>query len=116
MAATVTTLRAYLRLPSSSTEDLTGYLAAAQSKARTAGIPAFNHNAQYDMFIHALAGLYYDNRGLTFENASTSYNTAAIDRLINAYVLELRHAEEDPVTDPEKEPGEPEEPEGGDGV
>ena len=93
MAVTTENLKDYLRLPSDSTEDLKGYLAAAQSKARTAGIPAFQHNAQYDMFIKALAGMYYDNRGMVFDDPALA---AAAERITNAFVIELRYAEEDP--------------------
>jgi hypothetical protein len=93
MAATVETLRRYLRLPSNDTEDLTGYLAAAQSKARTAGISAFAHNAQYDMFLHSLAAMYYDNRGMEPDNPASA---AAMERMISSFVLELRYADEDP--------------------
>lgn len=71
------------------------YLNAAKSKARAAGIPAFESNAQYDMFILALAAMYYDNRGMTFGDASTTYNQASINQMINAFVLELRYGDED---------------------
>lgn len=93
MAVTIENLKDYLRLPSDSTEDLTGYLAAARSKARTAGIPAFTHNAQYDLFIMSLAGMYYDNRGMEPDNPASA---AAMERMISSFVLELRYAEEDP--------------------
>lgn len=93
MAVTTENLKDYLRLPSDNAEDLTGYLAAAQSKARTAGIPAFQHNEQYDMFIKALAGMYYDNRCMSFDDPALK---AAAERMTNSFVLELRYAEEDP--------------------
>ena len=89
-------LRDYLRLPPDSTEDLTSFLAAAQSKARTAGIPVLRHNAQYDIFIKALAGLYYDNRGIGLADSSVE---AAAKRMIDSFVLELRYAGEDPEVD-----------------
>jgi hypothetical protein len=92
---TASNLRTYLRLPPDA-EDVSGFLAAAQSKARTAGIPVFAHNAQYDLFIKALAAMYYDNRGLGFADPSAE---ASAQRIINAFVLELRHAEEDPATE-----------------
>lgn len=100
MAVTQDQLKSYLRLPPDSTEDLTGYLAAAQSKARLAGVPAFANNAHYDQFILSLAAMYYDNRGMAF---SGSYQAAAEEnarRLINSFVLELRYAEEEPVEEP----------------
>lgn len=93
---TVEKLREYLRLSPDSTEDITGYLAAARSKARTAGIPDFSHNAQYDLFILSLAAMYYENRGMTF---SGSYQATAEEnarKMINSFVLALRYAEEDP--------------------
>lgn len=96
MAVTVQKLKDYLRLSPDSTEDLSGYLAAAQSKARSAGIPSFQHNAQYDLFILALAGMYYDNRGMQFE---TGIGAEVAQKMVDAFVLELRYAEEDPVAD-----------------
>ena len=66
MAVTVTDLKTYLRLPPDSTEDLSPYLSAARSKARTAGIPEFQNNAQYDLLILNLASLYYDQQGPAF--------------------------------------------------
>lgn len=95
MAVTEQRLREYLRLPPDSTEDLSGYLAAARSKSRTAGIPDFQNNAQYDLFILALASMYYENRGMAF---SGSYQATAEEnarRLVNSFVLELRYASED---------------------
>lgn len=95
MAVTEQKLQEYLRLPPDSTEDLSGYLAAAQSKARAAGVPVFKNNAQYDLFILALASMYYENRGMAF---SGSYQATAEEnarKLINSFVLELRYATED---------------------
>jgi hypothetical protein len=92
MSVTTTDLSPYLGLPPDSTEDLTGFLNSAKSKARTAGIPSFAHNAQYDEFIKALAAMYYDNRGMSAQ----SNDSDAMQRLVNAAVLELRYAEEDP--------------------
>lgn len=71
------------------------YLSAAKSKARTAGIPDFQNNAQYDLFIKALAALYYDNRGMAFDGARPDFVEAAAQRIINSFVLELRYAKED---------------------
>lgn len=69
------------------------YLAAAKSKAKVAGIPAFENNAQYDLFIIALAAMYYDNRGMTFEEQEQGEQAAR--NIINSFVNELRYAEED---------------------
>ena len=91
MAVTNDALIEYLRLPEDSLEDLGGYISAAQSKARAAGIPAFKNNAQYDLFIKALAGMYYDNRGMTFQNPADAANA---QRMIDSFVLELRYAED----------------------
>lgn len=71
------------------------YINAAKSKARVAGIPAFASNAQYDLFIMALAAMYYDNRGMVFADSSTTYNQESINRMINSFVLELRYGDED---------------------
>jgi hypothetical protein len=68
------------------------YINAAKSKARVAGIPAFENNAQYDLFIMALAAMYYDNRGMTFQNPADAANA---ERMINSFVLELRYGDED---------------------
>ena len=68
------------------------YINAAKSKARVAGIPVFENNAQYDLFILALAALYYDNRGMTFQNPADAANA---ERMINSFVLELRYGDED---------------------
>lgn len=95
MAVTEADLREYLRLPPDSPESLTGYLSAAQSKARAAGIPEFRHNGQYDLFLLSLAAMYYENRGMAF---SGSYQATAEEnarKLVNSFVLELRYAAED---------------------
>ena len=92
MAVTENEFRTYLRLPSDDDENLTGYLAAAMSKARTAGIPVYMNNAQYDLFIKALAALYYDNRGMTFQNPADAANA---QKMIDSFVLELRYGDED---------------------
>jgi hypothetical protein len=68
------------------------YINAAKSKARAAGVPAFESNAQYDLFILALAALYYDNRGMTFQNPADAANA---QRMIDSFVLELRYGDED---------------------
>ncbi len=90
MAITATDLAAHLRLNPDSTDDVAVYLAAAQSKARTAGIRPFASNAQYDMFILQLASYLFDNRAFT--NRDTADGA---QQIINSFVLELRYAEED---------------------
>ena len=73
--------------------DVDIYLQAAKSKAKQAGIPAFTNNAQYDMFILALAAMYYDNRGMVFQNPADAANA---QRMVDSFVLDRRYAEEDP--------------------
>lgn len=77
------------------TINVDNYLAAAKSKAKVAGIPVFENNAQYDLFILALAAMYYDNRGMAFEGARTDFSEAAAKNIINSFVNELRYAKED---------------------
>lgn len=90
---TIKILREYLALPPDAPDAIADMcLKSAKSKARTAGIPDYQNNKQYDMFICALAACWYDNRGMTFQNA---YNDEAAQRLVNAFVLELRNAGED---------------------
>lgn len=72
--------------------DVDTYLQAAKSKASASGIPTFDNNAQYDLFIMALAAMYFDNRGMTFQNPADAANA---ERMINSFVLELRYAKED---------------------
>ena len=56
MAATIDGFRDYLNpAPDVNDGQLEGWISAAKSEARTAGVPAFEHNAQYDLFIYALA-------------------------------------------------------------
>ena len=95
MAVTETELREYLHLPPDSTESLTGYLAAALSKARAAGIPDFRCNAQYDLFILSLAAMYYENRGMAFSGTYQATAEENARKLANSFVLELRYAKED---------------------
>lgn len=71
------------------------YLAAAVSKAKAAGIPPFNNNAQYDLFILTLAAMYYDNRGMVFEGQRPDYSEPTARNIINSFVNELRYAKED---------------------
>jgi hypothetical protein len=74
------------------TIDVEPYLKAAKSKARAAGVPDYKNNAQYDLFIMALAGMYYDNRGIVFQNPADAANA---QRMIDGFVLELRYGDED---------------------
>lgn len=96
MAVTVEDFRAYIGPTADDETDLKPFLAAAKSKARTAGIKDFKHNAQYDEFILALAGMLYDNRGMAFSGSYQATAEANARALINSYVLELRYATEDP--------------------
>ena len=98
---TNTDLFAYLGNPPDSAEKLGPYLAAARSKCRAAGVPDYQNNAQYDMFLLALAGFYYDNRGLTFGGKYQDSVEENAQRMVNAHVLELRYAGEDPETETE---------------
>ena len=88
MAVTVNNLKEYLRLPPDSVENLRIYFNAAKTKARTAGIPDYKKNAQYDLFIMALAAMYYENRSMTGVDEKAQL-------MINSFVLELRHSGED---------------------
>lgn len=95
MAVTAKDLKEYLNLPPdifTLTINVEPYLNAAKSKARAAGIPAFESNAQYDLFIMALAGMYYDNRGMAFQDPADAANA---QRMIDSFVLELRYGDED---------------------
>lgn len=94
-------LTAYLRNPPDNEETLDRYLSAARSKARAAGVPDYKHNAQYDLFILALAAMYYDNRGMAFSGSYQATAEQNATRLINSFVLELRGAGED--AEPESE-------------
>lgn len=105
---TVSDLASYLSLNPDNTEDLTGFLSAAKTRARLAGIPSFERNALYDQFIKELAGYMHDNRSLSAESE--------IQDIVNSYVLMLRYGDEDPEEPDEPDnPVEPVEPdEGGD--
>lgn len=74
------------------TESVDVYLQAAKSKAKAAGIQEYTNNAQYDLFIMALAAMYYDNRGMTFQNPADAANA---QKMIDSFVLELRYGDED---------------------
>lgn len=98
MAVTVEGFRTYLNPPPDiSQAQLEIWLNAAKSEARTAGVPEFSHNAQYDLFIYALAAWQYDNRGL---QVSGTYQATALEtkqKITNSFVLQLRHAKEDAI-------------------
>ena len=99
MAVKASELAEYLRLPPDASEELNPYLAAAKAKATAAGVPEFKNNAMYDMFIMALAAMYYENRGMAY---SGSYQATAEEnarKLINSFVLELRYAEDGESSD-----------------
>lgn len=109
---TVWGLREYLNCsPDTTTASLTAWLKAAKSEARTAGIPEFKHNAQYDLFIYSLAGWYYENRGLQLSGSYQATQREAMQKMKDAFVLQLRHATEDP----EEEPDDSSEEESGEG-
>ncbi len=97
-------VREYLNLPPDASDDIViKCLNSAKSKARGAGIPNFQNNAQYDMFLCALSGSLYDNRNLGFigsGNRGTSSAETNARALVNSYVLELRHANEDDGSTP----------------
>jgi len=67
------------------------YLNAAKSRARRSGVPEYENNAEYDMFLLALAAMYYDNRGM----GTPTVDEQAAKRMIDSFVLGLRHAGED---------------------
>ncbi len=96
----ITTLKDYIGMPPDAADTVAELcLNAAKSKSRAAGIPDYKNNAQYDLFLCALASCWYDNRGMTFVGASANPENAQM--LINSFVLELRHAGEDPVVESE---------------
>lgn len=95
MAVDATMLAEYLHLPPDEATNLETFLAAARSKARTAGIPAFENNAQYDLFLLALAANYYDNRGMAYAGSYQATAEENARRICNSFVLELRYAQED---------------------
>ncbi len=86
---TIQVFREYLALPPDTPDAVADMcFKAAKSKAKQAGITDFQNNKQYDLFICSLAAYMYDNRGL-------SNYEEGVRQLINAFVLELRFAEED---------------------
>ena len=103
MAVTTEKLAHYLHLPPDSVEELSIYINAAKSKARTAGIRDFQNNAEYDMFIITLAASYYENRAFMYSSSYPATAEEAERNRINAAVLALRYAEEDPDPSAEDE-------------
>lgn len=99
MAVTVSDLREHLVETPESDKKLEGYIAAAKAKAKTAGIPDFQNNAQYDLLILDLAAMYHDNRGMSFSGTYQATAEANARKLINSHVLELRYAEDGPVSE-----------------
>ena len=93
MAATVKGLRKYLRMMPDDDEELALYLNAAKEKAKTAGIPDFQLNAQYDLFLYALAAMYHDNRGMAFSGAYQATAEETAKKMIDGFVLELRYSD-----------------------
>lgn len=87
----------WVSLGQTSAAELMPYLSAAKSKARSAGIPDFQRNAQYDLFIKALAAMYYSNRGMAYSGSYQATAEANARKMIDGFVLELRYATEDPV-------------------
>lgn len=97
MAVTVDGLRAYMVDPPDDDAILKTFLDSAISSATSSGIPKFRNNAEYDLFIYALATLRYDNRGLQFAGSYVAAQGDNAQDMINAFTLRLRHAEEDDV-------------------
>ena len=99
---TIEDLRDYLNCsPDTTAAQLSMWLDAAKSEARTAGIPDFKRNAQYDLFIYALASWYYDNRGLQVSGSYQATARETMQKIKDAFVLQLRYATEDPEEDEE---------------
>lgn len=86
-------LKTYLGIDADDPEDLSLYINAAKSKAQAAGIPPQEENGQYVLFIVSLAAMYYDNRGMAFSGSYQATAEANARKLINSFVLELRHPE-----------------------
>ena len=95
MAVTAEDLALFIGLPPDNAENVQRYLDAARSKARGAGIRDFSNTAHYDMFLLNLGALYYDNRGMAFSGSYQATAEETARKMINSFVLSLRHAEED---------------------
>lgn len=95
---TVAKFREYLNpTPDTTDAHLEMWLAAAKSEARTAGVPEFKNNAEYDLFIQALGAWYYDNRGMQVSGTYQATARETMQKIKDAYVLQLRYAKEDPA-------------------
>lgn len=95
MAVTTSTLRSYLGVPEGVSDSILEIcLDAAVSEAKTAGVPVFEHNAHYDLFILSLAAWYYDNRGMQVSGTYQATALATKKGLMDAFVLELRYAKD----------------------
>lgn len=82
MAATLEGFRAYIHSPEED-EVLRLCLEAARARARTAGVPDYEDNAEYDLFLYTLGAIFHDCRGGEFP--------AEAQGVINSFVLSLRH-------------------------
>ena len=97
MAVSVAGFKDYLNPPEDVTSSqLESWLVAAKSEARTAGVKEFQHNAQYELFIYALAAWYFDNRGMQVSGTYQATSLETKQKIENTFVLALRHATEDP--------------------
>lgn len=95
MAVSIEAFREYLNSPPDTSDAvLKMYLDAAADKARIAGVPDYQNNALYDLFIMELAGNYYDNRGMSCSGTYQAAAEANATNICNAFVLELRHAKD----------------------
>ena len=94
MAVNTYDLARHLRLPPDTEEPLYIYLRAAVEQSRNAGVPVFENNAQYDLFILDLAAELFENRAFGISGAYPDVTAANIQRMINANVLQLRHSKD----------------------
>lgn len=94
MAVTSKSLHEYMGSAPDDSEDLSIYINAAKAKAKAAGVREFKNNAHYDLFIYELAAHYYDNRGLSVSGSYQATAEETARKICNAYVLELRYAED----------------------
>lgn len=95
MAVSLETFKEYVNAPPDISDTvLQMYLDAAKEKAKIAGVPEFQDNALYDLFLMELGGCYYDNRGMAFSGAYQATAEETASKICNSFVLELRHAED----------------------
>ena len=95
MAVTVEGFRDYLGPVPDSSESLELWLNAAKAKASAAGVPEFQNNALYDIFIYSLADMFYENRGMSFSGSYQATAEETARKLINSFVLSLRYTTEE---------------------